>query len=118
MEQKLKARFRSEAIKPSVKQCSNYSQTGASVKMSDQSNFFNPRSRYRGHFKPENLAFNANLQEFAGRVMTISNLETGGKISPEDSYREIKALWKELKRSKKSLGIGQINSHFGDAEAG
>ena len=50
--------------------------------------------------------------------MTISNLETGGKISPEDSYREIKALWKELKRSKKSLGIGQTNPHFGDAEAG
>jgi hypothetical protein len=84
--------------------------------MSDQSNFLHPRSRYRGQFKPENLVFNANLQEFASRVMTISNLETGGKISPEDSYREIKALWKELKRSKKSLGIGQ-SQFFGDAEA-
>ena len=117
MEQKLKAGFRSETKKPSVKHRCHYSQIGASVKMSDQSNFFNPRSRYRGHFKPENLAFNANLQEFAGRVMTISNLETGGKISPEDSYREIKALWKELKRSKKSLGIGRATPDFGDAEA-
>ena len=118
MEQKLETGFRSGLNMPSVKHRCHYSQTGASVKMSDQSNFFNPRSRYRGHFKPENLAFNANLQEFAGRVMTISNLETGGKISPEDSYREIKALWKELKRSKKSLGIGQASPHFGDAEAG
>ncbi len=85
--------------------------------MSDHSNFLHPRSRYRGHFKPENLVFNANLQEFASRVMTISNLETGGKISPEDSYREIKALWKDLKRSKKSLGIGETAPFFGDAEA-
>jgi len=85
--------------------------------MSDQSNFLYPRSRYRGQVKPENLVFNANLQEFANRVMVISNLETGGKLSPEQSYREIKALWKELKRSKKSLGIGQPTPFFGDAEA-
>ncbi len=85
--------------------------------MSDQSNFISPRGRYRGQFKPENLVFNANLQEFASRVMVISNLETGGKLSPEDSYKQIKALWKELKRSKKSLGIGQAGPFFGDAEA-
>lgn len=85
--------------------------------MSDQSNFISPRGRYRGQFKPENLVFNANLQEFASRVMVISNLETGGKLTPEDSYKQIKALWKELKRSKKSLGIGQAGSYFGDAEA-
>ena len=103
MEQKLKARFRSEAIKPSVKQCSNYSQTGASVKMSDQSNFFNPRSRYRGHFKPENLAFNANLQEFAQRISILCNLETAGKIPPDEAYQKIKQLWKELRESKHNL---------------
>ncbi|MBD2326978.1 MAG: hypothetical protein B0A82_21990 [Alkalinema sp. CACIAM 70d] len=86
--------------------------------MSDKFDFINPRSRYRGQVKPENLVFNANLQEFAQRVMTISNLETGGKISPEQSYEQIKLLWKELKRSKKALGIGN-NSPFngGSAEA-
>ncbi|MGI0491090.1 DUF7219 family protein [Alkalinema pantanalense CENA528] len=86
--------------------------------MSDKFDFINPRSRYRGQVKPENLVFNANLQEFAQRVMTISNLETGGKLSPEQSYEQIKLLWKELKRSKKSLGIGN-NSPFngGSAEA-
>ena len=80
-------------------------------------NFIAPHAPFRGEFSPEHLVFDANLQEFAGRVMTISNLETGGKLSPEDSYRQIKALWKELKRSKKSLGIGQTNPDFGDAEA-
>ena len=33
----------------------------------------------RGQVKPENLLFNANLQEFAQRVMVIANLETAGK---------------------------------------
>ncbi len=70
-------------------------------------NFLYPRSRYFGEFKPENLMFNANLQYFAQRVSYISNLETGGKISPEEAYLEIKHLWKELKASKKELGIGK-----------
>ncbi len=75
--------------------------------MSDKRNFLFPHSQYRGPVKPENLVFNANLQEFAQRVSYITNLESNGKISPEDSYREIKALWKELKQSKKFLRIGE-----------
>jgi len=74
--------------------------------MTDRSDFLYPRSRYYGEFKPENLVFNANLQEFAQRVNYLCNLETGGKISPEEAYQEIKQLWKQLKRSKKQLGIG------------
>jgi hypothetical protein len=57
--------------------------------------------------KPENLVFNANLQEFAQRVNYICNLETNGKLSPEESYQQIKVLWKQLKRTKKQLGIGE-----------
>jgi polyhydroxyalkanoate synthesis regulator phasin len=53
------------------------------------------------------LVFNANLQEFAQRVSLIANLETSGKLSPEESYKQVKALWKQLKTSKKQLGIGQ-----------
>jgi hypothetical protein len=75
--------------------------------MSATSDFLYPRGNYRGNFKPQHLVFNANLQEFAQRVGYISNLETNGKLSPEESYKEIKTLWKQLKRSKKSLGIGQ-----------
>lgn len=72
-----------------------------------QSDFLYPRSRYYGKVKPENLVFNSNLQEFSQRVSLICCLETGGKISPEESYKQIKALWKQLKKSKKQLGIGQ-----------
>lgn len=75
--------------------------------MPNRSEFIYPRSRYYGHVKPENLVFNANLQEFAQRVNYICNLETGGKLSPEESYKQIKALWKDLKRTKKQLSIGK-----------
>ena len=74
--------------------------------MENRSEFLYPHSRYYGNVKPENLVFNANLQEFAQRVNYICNLETGGKLSPEESYKKIKALWKNLKRTKKQLNIG------------
>ncbi|MEB3311298.1 MAG: hypothetical protein VKJ02_13815 [Snowella sp.] len=68
--------------------------------------FLHPRSSYYGKVKPENLVFNANLQEFAQKVSYICNLETGGKIGAQDAYHQIKMLWKQLKASKKALGIG------------
>lgn len=73
----------------------------------DKDNFLYPRSSYHGEIKPENLVFNANLQEFAQRVSYICNLETGGKIDTDAAYEQIKALWKQLKQSKKELGIGE-----------
>jgi polyhydroxyalkanoate synthesis regulator phasin len=75
--------------------------------MTNRDEFLYPRSRYYGRVKPENLVFNANLQEFAQRVSIICNLETNGKLSPEEAYTQIQALWKQLKRSKKQLGIGE-----------
>lgn len=66
-------------------------------------NFLTPRGRYHGEFTPQNLAFNANLQEFAQRVSLICGLETGGKVSSAQAYEDIKKLWKELKSSKKNL---------------
>lgn len=74
--------------------------------MNERDEFLYPRSPYRGEFTPENLAFNANLQEFAQRVSYVCALETNGKISTEEAYKQIKSLWKQLKRSKKQLGIG------------
>lgn len=65
--------------------------------------FFYPKSRYHGNFTPEQLAFNANLQEFAQRVSIICSLETGGQVATEDAYRQIRDLWKQLKSSKKEL---------------
>lgn len=73
----------------------------------DKENFLFPRSSYRGQVKPENLIFNANLQEFAQRITYICNLETAGKLPPSEAYQQIKDLWKQLKHSKKELGIGE-----------
>lgn len=70
-----------------------------------KNSFFFPYSSYRGQVKPENLVFNANLQEFALRVSYVCNLETAGKIPPGEAYQQIKKLWKKLENSKEQLGI-------------
>jgi hypothetical protein len=75
--------------------------------MTERDDFLYPRSRYHGEFTPQNLAFNANLQEFAQRVSYVCSLETGGKIPPEEAYEQIKYLWKDLKKSKKNMEIGE-----------
>ncbi len=69
----------------------------------DKEEFLYPRHHYSGKVSPENLVFNANLQEFSQRISYIIALETNGKISPHQAYKNIKSLWKELKRSKKNL---------------
>ncbi|MBW4458528.1 MAG: hypothetical protein KME55_41485 [Nostoc indistinguendum CM1-VF10] len=79
----------------------------------DKYKFLYPRGRYYGQVKPENLVFNANLQEFAQKVGIITSLESNGKLEPEDAYQQIKELWKQLKRSKKELGIGEEPSARG-----
>jgi len=67
--------------------------------------FLYPRSRYWGSIKPENLVFNANLQEFANRVGFIAALETSGKLSPLEAFEQVQVLWEKLKISKEKLGI-------------
>lgn len=67
--------------------------------------FLAPRSRYYGRFSPANLAFNANLQEFALRVNTVCCLETGGKITPNAAYEEVRKLWHQLAESYDALGL-------------
>jgi len=75
-----------------------------------KNSFLYPRSRYYGPFTPEYLAFNANLQEFSQRVSYIVALETGGKLSPEQAYEQMKCLWKQLKQSKKAMNISADGS--------
>lgn len=72
--------------------------------------FLIPRSRFYGEFEPSELIFNSNLQEFAAQIGYICSLETGGKISGAQAYESIKSLWKQLKKSKKSLRISDDNS--------
>jgi hypothetical protein len=72
---------------------------------SDLHSFLYRHRRYRGKFKPEDLVFNANLQGFAQQVSYISNLQTAGKLSPQESYQQINELWEQLQRSYLGLGI-------------
>ncbi len=73
----------------------------------DKKRFFYPHATYHGQVKPENLVFNANLQEFDHKVRYITALETSGKLTPQDAYKLIKELWEQLKSSKKTLNIGE-----------
>lgn len=75
--------------------------------MANKFDFLHSHSRYYGQVKPENLVFNTNLQEFAIAVGYICNLETAGKLSPEESYQKIHSLWQQLERGKTQLGIGE-----------
>ncbi len=73
--------------------------------MNDLEDFLYPPTRYYGEVKPQNLVFNANLQEFSQRVSLIANLATNGKLSPAEAYTQVEALWQQLQTSKKHLGI-------------
>ncbi|ASC71100.1 hypothetical protein XM38_020500 [Halomicronema hongdechloris C2206] len=68
--------------------------------------FLYPRSKYYGKFSPENLAFNANLQEFSQRISYLCSLEVGGKLTPYEAYEGIKEAWETLNRSRAGLHIG------------
>lgn len=73
----------------------------------DKKRFFYPQATYHGEVKPENLIFNANLQEFDHKVRYITALQTSGTLDPIDAYKQIKELWRQLKNSKKMLNIGE-----------
>ena len=72
--------------------------------MSDpKEDFLNPQPSYHGNLTAANIAFNANLQEFSNKVVLICSLESSGKLSPHNAYKQIKALWKDLKLSKREI---------------
>ncbi|MEB3310658.1 MAG: hypothetical protein VKJ02_10530 [Snowella sp.] len=65
--------------------------------------FLHPHHSYEGKTTPENLVFNANLQEFGQKISYLCSLETNGKISSEEAYQKIRQLWKKIKESKQEL---------------
>lgn len=73
--------------------------------MKNLTDFLYSRHPYYGQVKPENLVFNANLQEFSQRVSFICCLETGGKVSQDEAYKQIEALWEQLKRTREQLSM-------------
>ena len=42
-------------------------------------------------------------RNFQERVSLICSLETNGKISQKEAYKQVEALWEELKRSRELL---------------
>ena len=71
--------------------------------MASKDEFLNPRASFQGKTTLGDVIFNANLQEFANRVSLICALETGGKITADEAYLEIRDLWRKLKESKQNL---------------
>ncbi|MEQ8961811.1 MAG: hypothetical protein RLP02_28445 [Coleofasciculus sp. C2-GNP5-27] len=73
-------------------------------------NFLHPRARYRGAVKPEHLVLNANLQEFAQRVSYICNLQTAGKLSPDQAFEQIESLWYKLQHCQAQLSTNELEN--------
>jgi hypothetical protein len=51
--------------------------------------------------------FHQNLESFAERVGLIVGLQGNGKLSQDQAYAQIRAIWKELKDSKGNLINGK-----------
>lgn len=85
--------------------------------MITKTEFLYARSRYHGQLKPENLVFNASLQEFAQRVGYIANLQTNGKLTTQESYEHLKILWIQFEFACRQLRIpGNASAIFHDLE--
>jgi hypothetical protein len=69
------------------------------------SEFIYPRASYGGSGSPELREFEQQLQEFAQRVGYIAGLETGGKMTAEESYRALQSLWNNLSETSRTLGV-------------
>jgi len=61
--------------------------------------FLYPRSRYYGSYTPENLIFNANLQEVAQKILILAALHTGGNLSSTEAFAQVEQLWQQLEKS-------------------
>jgi len=61
-------------------------------------------SSYHGEdWTPQRLALHQNFETFAEKVGLIVALESGGKMSQERAYSEIRRYWDELRGSKINL---------------
>ncbi|MCX6128970.1 MAG: hypothetical protein NTX25_07885 [Proteobacteria bacterium] len=52
---------------------------------------------------PKDTMMDESLQSFASDVGIVCALEAGGKITPQEAYKQIKNRWKNLKKAKKAL---------------
>ncbi|NJK36004.1 MAG: hypothetical protein HC919_14290 [Oscillatoriales cyanobacterium SM2_2_1] len=61
--------------------------------------------RFHGRFTPQNLVFDANLQDFAVRVGYISARENSGQLPAAEAFDQVRILWEQLSRSYELLEI-------------
>ena len=73
------------------------------VPESSKENFFYPIASYHGSLSKEKAIINTKLQIFAHKVGFIANLQTSGKIPPQEAYSQVESLWKDLE-----IGINKI----------
>jgi hypothetical protein len=64
-----------------------------------------PFGPYQGQFSLENLAFNANLQEFTQQAQIIADSYGQGHLDSDGALHQLEQLWQQLKASKHGLGI-------------
>jgi hypothetical protein len=76
-----------------------------SLSAENLNSFTYPPTCYYNDTTPEGIKFTTELQHFAQKVAYISGLEASGQVTPQVAYKEIKSLWKQLKETKKQLGI-------------
>jgi len=55
-----------------------------------------------GFYTPEDLVFNANLQEIAQKISLLSALHTGGKLSSTEAFAQVEQLWQQLEQSRRA----------------
>ena len=54
---------------------------------------------------PAEMMFEDSLDLFARKIGIIVALEAGGKKTIKEAFAEIKALYKNLKKTRKALGL-------------
>ena len=74
-------------------------------KIMNKDDFLYPRGRYYGHVKPENLVFNANLQEFAQRISYICR--DWWKAHPRRSLRTNQSFMETTEKNEKTTANWQ-----------
>lgn len=47
--------------------------------------------------------FERAMAEFSHRISIVAAMEVSGKISADEAYREIRSLYKQLKKERKQL---------------
>jgi len=78
--------------------------------------------RRRKSTMTDHSQFDQDLRQFANKVGIICGLEAGGKVPPLDAYKQVKKLFKKLKKSRKemlqeSAEIEEMCRDFGIAES-